>query len=454
MDDTQAKQLIAQLVAQKEVAGWTIVKPLGFGKSAVVVLAEQDGIRAALKIFHPELLEKYGVDTQLKRIAREQQLVGKVHPHLVQILGGGQCATTKHVYVAMEALDGPQLSNVLKEIPSAQIPVLAMQLAGAAKFLEEQAIVHRDIKPDNLMLIGKTYDNLKLTDLGVIRPLAATTITDGPYGTPFLGTLRYSPPEFLHGRVDKSPDGWRAVTFYQIGAVLHDLIMRKQIFLEFSEPYAELVRAVDEIIPEISSNEVDKRVVSLAMRCLVKNPEDRLKLVDWTEFLALGTPSGGTLEEKKSALSKKQLLVEITSKESALARTETARIQQVDQIKTREQLRSKVDRALEGIAEVCPPRTVTTMPAMHPNASVGCVLHQDTRTGLKSDLHCEFAVEQSKDGEAVTIFVRISDSHNGAADTASGWITMGAFDRQMVGLEEHIEAWLVDFIESAIDAQT
>jgi hypothetical protein len=66
-------------------------------------------------------------------------------------------------------------------------------------------------------------------DFGVIRPVGEPGITDGDQ-RPFIGTLQYSSPEFLFRTEADTPEGWRALTFYQLGAVLHDLIMRQRIF--------------------------------------------------------------------------------------------------------------------------------------------------------------------------------------------------------------------------------
>ena len=75
---------------------------LGAGKTALVLKAEKAGQAAALKIFDPDLIKKYGESTQLGRIEREKGLIGQSHPHAVRILDGGKCIATKHLFVAME----------------------------------------------------------------------------------------------------------------------------------------------------------------------------------------------------------------------------------------------------------------------------------------------------------------------------------------------------------------
>ncbi len=99
-----------------------------------------------------------------------------------------------------------------------------------------------------------------------------------------MGTLKYSPPEFLLREEQDTEAGWRAITFYQLGGVLHDLIMRRALFSDFEEPYARLVNAVQHEIPKIESKSVPPALVELARYCLLKPVKTRLQLVSWEHF--------------------------------------------------------------------------------------------------------------------------------------------------------------------------
>src|SRR5205823_3874856 len=83
------------------------------------------------------------------------------------------------------------------------------------------------------------------------------------------------------------PEGWRSLTFYQLGGVLHDLIMRRALFADFVHPYARLVNAVQHVTPEIQNSAIPQHLVELARCCLVKNWKTRLRLVDWSSFAAV-----------------------------------------------------------------------------------------------------------------------------------------------------------------------
>jgi serine/threonine-protein kinase len=271
-----ARELIGQ-----QVGGWLIQRLINAGKSAVVFAARKDRQLSALKVFDSELVERFGRDMQLARIDRERSLIGARHPHLVQILDGGECKVTRHLFVAMEFIDAPNLGASLTLVPRDKISAIIHQVGSAARFLEEKGLAHRDIKPENIAIFPD-FSRAVLLDLGVVRPIGGSDLTDEDARV-FIGTLRYSSPEFLTRTEQDSVEGWRAVTFYQLGGVLHDLIMRRPLFQEFSDPFAVLVEAVKSEKPEVH-DDVVADLVLLAQNCLVKAPDARLTLVSWGDF--------------------------------------------------------------------------------------------------------------------------------------------------------------------------
>lgn len=278
MDSVQAEALKGELIGLS-IGDWTIVDSYGHGKSAVVMKAKRGDEFSAIKVFHSELVERFGRDTQLARINRELDLVGADHPSLVKILAGGQAASG-HLFVQMEAVPWPNLAQVLKDVPESQVFLLLSQVASAARYLEGRGLVHRDIKPENIA-VSPDFTKAKLLDLGVIRPFGISGLTDVDF-RPFIGTLRYSPPEFLLRQEEDSVDGWRAVNFYQLGAVLHDLLTKTILFDEFSEPYPLLAKVIQENRPKVFG--FDTVLVRLAEYCLVKSPKTRIELVSWMDF--------------------------------------------------------------------------------------------------------------------------------------------------------------------------
>lgn len=281
MDKARADRITKELLGST-VGSWTLLRFVDSGKSAMVFEASNGSTVGALKIFDPELVERFGTDVQQSRIEREQALIGKHHPHLIEILDGGFCAKTQYFYIVMKLMAGKQLAGVLESFPRERIWSSISQIASAARFLEQLNLVHRDIKPDNVV-ISDDFQSACLLDLGVIRPIGEPGVTDGDQKQ-FLGTLQYSSPEFLFRTENDTPDGWRALTFYQLGALLHDLIMRRRIFADHFSPYAALVEAVKNLPPTIEASDVPPDLILLAKSCLCKDPELRLRLVRWEHF--------------------------------------------------------------------------------------------------------------------------------------------------------------------------
>jgi serine/threonine protein kinase len=280
MDRHFGEGLEDALVGER-VGGWLVQKYINNGKSAAVFEAEKDGQRAALKVFYPEIVQRYGREAQLKRIERERSLIGKVHPNLVQVYDGGE--DRHYLFVAMEYFEGSNLADELKNIPGSEVRLLVAQIASAAQFLETSSFAHRDIKPANIG-VSPDMKSAKLLDLGVARPFDLSSLTDEGDQRYFVGTLQYSPPELLFREEEQSIEGWRAVTFYQLGGVLHDLLMRKPLFEDFRNPYARLVRAVENQIPRVDNPGLDADLRLLAQNCLAKDPRQRLDTVKWEDF--------------------------------------------------------------------------------------------------------------------------------------------------------------------------
>ena len=277
---------MAQELRGHSIGGWEVEDYLGNGFSAVVLSATKSNSRAALKVIDPEMVERYGLEHQRARISREKSLQGHTHPHLVQILDGGQCPETDYLYVVMELLEPRTLGDVRSELPDSRIGPLIGQLASAARFLEEREITHRDIKPDNTN-VSPDYMNVKLLDLGVIHPPRDTNNLSAGTGDHFIGTARYSPPEFLYRQEQDTAECWRSITFYQLGATLYDLLMRTPIFDNVREPPALLYEAIRYDVPILPNSLDDEKgswLVGLARRCLTKNWKTRVQLVSWEDF--------------------------------------------------------------------------------------------------------------------------------------------------------------------------
>lgn len=266
--------------------GWNLVEELGRGADGVVYLVTDGSSNRALKIFFPESLHNNGLEEQLERLELQLMLAGKKqHPNLVEVFDGGFCEEYKTIYLFMEYVEGLTLDKLIGKLPASSIAPLITQLADAASFLEEKSLVHRDIKPANI-IVNNDFTILSLLDLGIVHEAVEGGQCDERLsGEEFVASLRYSPPEFVwRQELGADNDAWRAITFYQIGATLYDMIEGRCIFDGHDKPRACLYDSVRWRTPLYNNNEVDAWLIQLAQSCLVKAWRERISLIDWASF--------------------------------------------------------------------------------------------------------------------------------------------------------------------------
>lgn len=333
---------IAHFFCKRAGSQWSDPTFIDDGGSAEVykVVGRRDSL-AALKVYDPAFFQGDEGPGEIERIRRQRDLIGVRHPNLVEIVGVDELPGSATWAVTMEFIPHSNLEKNISSVAPSVVRRLLTQLIGAAQFLENlsRPLYHRDIKPAN---IAFDIDGSKLTllDLGVIRcPLPDEAASDKPGTKRFLGTIQYSSPEYL-----VRDESWgteqeqlRALTFYQIGAVLHDMIMRKPIFADIvaTKNKARLIDAVKHQLPKIAAPDVDPLLINIANACLTKDPRQRLARVSWTMLQ-------GEVADGKSAL-----------QGLASLRPKTVSTQQVNEAYLKLQRLSKQigDIAFEGLQE-------------------------------------------------------------------------------------------------------
>lgn len=280
---------------------WRTPKFIKAGKTASVFRVESDTETAALKVFEPGFICGETAPIQVSRLhLQRDHLLGVQHPGLIAMLDTCLIDRFQTWAILMEYLPWSDLEDQTATFPPDALWTVIEKLADAAKWLEERNLVHRDIKPSNI-LVSPKYDSIKLLDFGVLRRSdtfdGSGTPNEGEYR--FVATRRYSSPRYLFGHpmpdlnaaaaADELVRDWRALTFYQMGGVLHDLIMGVPLFQDSFERYggnrqAALEQAVMTEIPVIENPRVDPRLIDLARDCLDKEDASRLKHVDWNRF--------------------------------------------------------------------------------------------------------------------------------------------------------------------------
>jgi serine/threonine protein kinase len=260
------------------------------GGSAAIFEARQNGQACAIKVYSPSLFAGRAGEAELRRLRLQRDLIGHDCANLVAVSSVEEALGT--AFVVMEFIPWPTLKDALAEFPDNAIVPVIRQLVSAVRFLDAKGIVHRDIKPENIH-VAPDFTQIKLIDLGVARELQradeeAGDATDQGATRRFIATAQYSSPEYLFRLDAPSPKLWKGLSIYQVGAVLHDLITKRPLFQQYVDTGNRwlLTRAVLQETPSlVGSNPFHlASLKALAQRCLVKDLELRLTLVDWSDF--------------------------------------------------------------------------------------------------------------------------------------------------------------------------
>ncbi len=256
---------------------------LGSGGMADVYLAEDTllGRRVALKLLYHRFAEDQEFVERFRREA--QSAAGLSHPNVVAVFDRGEWDGT--YYIAMEYLPGRSLKSVIREHgaldPSDAIDIV-MQILLAARFAHRRGIIHRDIKPHNVILDEE--GRAKVTDFGIARAGASDMTLTGS----IMGTAQYLSPEQAQGHaVSESSD------LYAVGVVLYELLTGSVPFEGDSPVTVALKQVSEEPAPPSARNpEVSGALDAVVMRALAKDPSQRFQSAD--EFIvALGQAREG-----------------------------------------------------------------------------------------------------------------------------------------------------------------
>jgi eukaryotic-like serine/threonine-protein kinase len=250
---------------------YRIVRKLGSGGMADVYLAEDEelGRRIAIKILN----DRHANDEQfVERFRREaKNAAGLSHPNIVSIYDRGEAEGT--YYIAMEYLDGRSLKELV--VARGPLPIqdaidATRQVLAALRFAHRKGVVHRDIKPHNVM--ADADGRLKVTDFGIARAGVSQMTEAGS----IIGTAQYLSPEQARGApVDQRSD------LYSVGVVLYEMLTGTTPFSGESPVEIAMKHLSDPPRPpSVERPDIPPDLDMVVLRALAKNPDDRFQTAE------------------------------------------------------------------------------------------------------------------------------------------------------------------------------
>ena len=241
---------------------------LGGGGMAQVFLARDEVLErdVAVKV----LREQYAEDEEfVERFRREALRVASLsHPNIVQVYDRGVSEDGRY-YIAMEYVPGGTLKErIVRDgpMPSGTALAVAVQIAEALGAAHERGLIHRDVKPQNVLVTAS--GDVKVVDFGIARAAAADVISAT---SAVLGTARYMSPEQAMGQ-EVGP----ASDLYSLGVVLYEMLTGEVPF-EADTPVAVSMKHVDEMPrpPGEIRGEIPQEIDAVVLRLLAKDPGAR-----------------------------------------------------------------------------------------------------------------------------------------------------------------------------------
>ena len=232
------------------------------------------------------LRKQYGGTDIGARFQREGRTAARLsHPVVVRVYDAGESEFEGHEvsYIVMEYVPGGDLKDLIREhesLPGPRLAAIGERVAAALAYAHERGIVHRDIKPHNILLDERGAP--RLTDFGIARALDATQATrTGAY----LGTAVYSPPEQLKGeKVTPKSD------VYSLGVTLYEAAIGELPFTGSTLEIANQHVGSEPVPPTQRGADLNEDLEALILSCLAKDPDAR--------------PTAEALREKLATLKK------------------------------------------------------------------------------------------------------------------------------------------------------
>ena len=248
---------------------YRLIAPLGEGGMATIwrAIDEQLDREVAVKILRPQFSSDPGFAARFKQEARSAG--GLSHPNIVSVYDYGTDGADGEQYIVMELVDGRDLSTILRERGSLSVDDsvrIAIGVASALEVAHRKGIVHRDVKPGNILITDG--GDVKVTDFGIARAVAEASMT--VTGTT-LGSVHYFSPEQARG-----DEVTGASDVYSLGIVLFEMLTGRRPF-EADTAAAVALKRLNEDAPTPTAigKPQPAGLEAIVMRALAREPADR-----------------------------------------------------------------------------------------------------------------------------------------------------------------------------------
>lgn len=270
---------------------YEIIKELGKGSMGMVFQAHDPNldIQVALKVLRQDRVVS---EAFVKRFLSEAKALGRLdHPNIVRVYNVDEDAGT--VYIAMEFIEGEPLNEVMqkKKFSPGEIIEFGITVAEALDYAHQKGIVHRDVKPSNILV--RPEGRLKITDFGIARIEDPEGHQQTQAGE-ILGTPAYMSPE----QVESKPVDGRSDLF-SLGIILYELSTGTRPFKgeNLASVFNAIIKGSPSQIRE-AAPAIPEELSKIIMKCLEKSPDERFK-------------TGRELAEALKDSTKKEKLVEV-----------------------------------------------------------------------------------------------------------------------------------------------
>lgn len=272
--------VVLRLREAKRVGRYQLIRQIGEGGISKVYLARHESMRRPTAV---KVIKAYQAsDEMLARFEREVQLCSQLsHPNTIEIYDYGRTRSGL-MYYAMEYVNGITLADLVERHgpqPAARVIHILLQVCGALKEAHDHGLVHRDIKPQNIMLSmrGGAFDVVKVLDFGLVKQIDRDSTRDLTQYSKVLGTPLYMAPE----RLRNPSDADARADIYALAATAYHLLTGRNIFEADSDH--ELTYQVLNIAPprvSTAASMVPVELDDLLHRCLAKDRVDRPASID------------------------------------------------------------------------------------------------------------------------------------------------------------------------------